>query len=370
MAYHGAIDDDAATPTGASAHYLREALDAVLDGRRPRAGPRRAPVGCTIKWSREPFAISARPLDVAASRPHPGGMDADIDALVVGGAAAGLSAALVLGRARVRTLVVDAGEPSNRTAPAIGGLLGQDGTSPGQLYAAGRAQLAALPSVELRQGAVTGIEPAGGGGAEPAFRATLAGGAVTARRVLLAGGMRYAVPDTPGLAELWGGAAFVCPYCHGWEHRDGRIGILGAGRRRAPGRAAALVDDDLVVLADGELDPEDATRWPPPASRPPSSRSPRSRRGWSASPTATSWRSTRSTSWRRWRRATTSRPGSASRRPTSPKGTGIAVADKFGATSVPGVFAAGDAAGAGNVAAAIASGSLAATGLHRSLVAE
>jgi len=69
-------------------------------------------------------------------------MDTDIDALVVGGAAAGLSAALVLGRARVRTLVVDAGEPSNRTAHAIGGLLGQDGTSPRQLYAAGRAQLA------------------------------------------------------------------------------------------------------------------------------------------------------------------------------------------------------------------------------------
>jgi thioredoxin reductase len=77
-------------------------------------------------------------------------MDTDIDALVVGGGAAGLSAALVLGRARVRTLVVDAGEPSNRTASAIGGLLGHDGTSPRQLYAAGREQLASLPAVELR----------------------------------------------------------------------------------------------------------------------------------------------------------------------------------------------------------------------------
>ena len=80
-----------------------------------------------------------------------GAVDTEVDALVVGGAAAGLSAALVLGRARVPTLVVDVGEPSNRSAPAIGGLLGQDGTSPLQLYAAGRAQLASLPAANCAQ---------------------------------------------------------------------------------------------------------------------------------------------------------------------------------------------------------------------------
>ena len=66
-------------------------------------------------------------------------MSADHQALIVGGGAAGLSAALVLGRARVDTLLVDAGEPSNLAAPAIGGLLGQHDTAPGSLYAAGRA---------------------------------------------------------------------------------------------------------------------------------------------------------------------------------------------------------------------------------------
>src|SRR5918996_6450199 len=105
-------------------------------------------------------------------------MDVDFDSLVVGGAAAGLSAALVLGRARVQTLVVDAGEPSNRSAPAIGGLLGQDRTSPQQLYAAGRAQLEELPTVELRGGSVSAVESG--------FRATLDdGGTVSAARVLL-----------------------------------------------------------------------------------------------------------------------------------------------------------------------------------------
>src|SRR5687767_9142817 len=128
-------------------------------------------------------------------------MDTDFEALIVGGAAAGLSAALVLGRARVRTLVVDTGQPSNRSAPAIGGLLGQDRTSPQQLYAAGRAQLEELPTVEHRSGSVHAVESG--------FRATLDDGeTVSAARILLAGGMDYGVPATPGLAELWGDGAF------------------------------------------------------------------------------------------------------------------------------------------------------------------
>ncbi len=83
------------------------------------------------------------------------------DCIVIGGGAAGLSAALVLGRARRRTLVIDAGRQSNLPAHAIGGLLGQDGTSPAALYAAGHEQLAALPSVELRRGDVARAERVG-----------------------------------------------------------------------------------------------------------------------------------------------------------------------------------------------------------------
>jgi thioredoxin reductase len=297
-------------------------------------------------------------------------MDTDIDALVVGGAAAGLSAALVLGRARVRTLVVDAGEPSNSRAHAVGGLLGQDGTSPGELYAAGRAQLASLPAVELRSGLVSRIEPAADG-PEPAFHATLAdGGAVTARRVLLAGGMRYAFPDTPGLAELWGDAAFACPYCHGWELRDRRIGILGA--TGAAHRAALLRSwsDDLVVIADGELAPEDRDALRdadvPAREQPVTEVAPGLVRFADGDELAVDALHVLAPMAPRDELA--AKLGI----PTTeqPNGTGIAVADRFGATAVAGVFAAGDAAGAGNVAAAIAGGSLAATGLHRTLVIE
>ena len=284
-------------------------------------------------------------------------MVTDFEALVVGGAAAGLSAALVLGRARVRTLVVDAGEPSNRSAHAIGGLLGQDGTSPVQLYAAGREQLTELPTVELRAGVVTGVEPAG------AFRATLAGGeTITARRILIAGGMRYRVPDVPGLSALWGDRAFACPYCHGWEHRDRKIAILGgAGLAH---RVALLRSwtSDLVVLANGE--PAEDAQGVPVDERPVASVAPglvRFADGGELEVDALHV-------------VAPMEPrdglvaGLGLETTDSPQGTGVAVADRFGATSAPGVFAAGDAAGAGNVAAAIATGSLAGTGLHRSLV--
>jgi thioredoxin reductase len=298
-------------------------------------------------------------------------MKIDVDALVVGGAAAGLSAALVLGRARVPTLVVDAGEPSNRSAPAIGGLLGQDGTSPAQLYAAGREQLTELPAVELRAGVVTGIEPAAGDAAEPTFRVMLAdGAAVIARRVLLAGGMRYDVPDTPGLTALWGDTAFACPYCHGWELRDRRIGILGAtgiAHRVAVLRSWSY---DLVVLADGELTPEDRdalrNAGVPISEQPVTSVAPGLVRFADGGELAVDALHVLA--------PMTPRDDLAARLGVEttdlPNGTGIAVADRFGTTSVPGVFAAGDAAGAGNVAAAIAGGSLAGTGLHRTLIVD
>jgi thioredoxin reductase len=295
-------------------------------------------------------------------------VDRDFDALVVGGAAAGLSAALVLGRARVPTLVVDAGEPSNRPAHAIGGLLGQGGTSPAHLYAAGREQIAPLPSVELRAGVVTDISLAGDGD-DPAFRATLADGAtVGTRRVLLAGGMRYAVPDTPGLDALWGDAAFACPYCHGWEIRDRRIGILGA---TGTAHRVALLrwwSEDLVVLADGALEPDDRdalrAAGVPFDERPVAAVGPGLVRFADGEEVAID--ALHVVAPMEPRDGLAARLGLATTE--SPNGVGIVEADKFGATSVPGVFAAGDAAGAGNVAAAIAGGSLAATGLHRSLV--
>jgi thioredoxin reductase len=151
-------------------------------------------------------------------------MDADV--VIVGGGSAGLQAALTLGRMRFDVVVVDAGHPSNAPAHAIGGLLGAHDLAPLDLLANGRAQIAELPSVRLIDGEVTRVD---------ADRTVTlpAGARMGARAVVLATGMDYAVPDVPGIAELWGSSVIHCPFCHGWEVRDSRIGLLSAGEVHA-----------------------------------------------------------------------------------------------------------------------------------------
>lgn len=186
-------------------------------------------------------------------------MEKPWDCIVVGAGAAGLSAALVLGRARQRTLVVDAGGQSNRVAHGIGGLLGHDGRPPSEFYAAGRDELAAYPSVELRTGEVLG-----GGRHDRGFLLELADGSrEVTRRVLLASGMEYRFPPLPGIAERWGRSVFHCPFCHGWEVRDQTLGVLDRGARGVQ-RALLLRfwSNDVTLFADGpaELDADDVER--------------------------------------------------------------------------------------------------------------
>jgi thioredoxin reductase len=170
------------------------------------------------------------------------------ECIVVGGGAAGLSAALVLGRARRRTLVVDAGAQSNLPADGIGGLLGHDRLPPAELYAAGRREIAAYPSVEVRGGEVVGGSRVDGG-----FVLELADGSrETALRVVLATGAQYRFPDVPGVAERWGGSVFHCPFCHGWEHREQPLGVLDRGESGVH-RATLLRmwSDDVTLLTNG-----------------------------------------------------------------------------------------------------------------------
>ena len=186
-------------------------------------------------------------------------METNWDCIVVGAGAAGLSGALVLGRARRRTLVVDAGNQSNLAAHGIGGMLGQDGRPPAAFYAAGRDELAEYPTVELRTGEVVGGQRRDGG-----FVLELADGTrETARRVLLATGMDYRPPPLEGIAERWGRSVFHCPFCHGWEVRDQPLAVLDRGDTGV--RRALLLrmwSDDVTLLTDGPpgLEPEDAER--------------------------------------------------------------------------------------------------------------
>ncbi|MFF4982829.1 NAD(P)/FAD-dependent oxidoreductase [Streptomyces sp. NPDC001046] len=142
--------------------------------------------------------------------------------VVVGGGAAGLSAALVLGRARVRTLVVDAGEPRNAPAAHLQGYLSRDGMPPAEFLAAGREEVARY-GVEQVRDRVVEVERDGD------FTVVLAGGrTVRARRLVVATGLADELPDVPGLAERFGRDVLHCPFCHGWEVRDEPFGVLAA----------------------------------------------------------------------------------------------------------------------------------------------
>ncbi|WP_381562855.1 NAD(P)/FAD-dependent oxidoreductase [Streptomyces eurythermus] len=147
-------------------------------------------------------------------------MTENYEVVVVGGGAAGLSAALVLGRSRRRTLVVDSGEPRNAPSAHMQGYLSRDGMSPAEFLAAGRAEIARY-GVELVEGRVVDARR------DTDFTVVLAGGrTVRARRLVIATGLRDELPRIPGLAERFGRDVLHCPYCHGWEARDLPTGVL------------------------------------------------------------------------------------------------------------------------------------------------
>ncbi|MGW3629904.1 NAD(P)/FAD-dependent oxidoreductase [Streptomyces sp. NPDC005122] len=146
------------------------------------------------------------------------------EAVVVGGGAAGLSAALVLGRARRRTLVVDAGEPRNAPAAHLQGYLTRDGVPPAEFLAQGREEIARYGVELVRDRAVDVIRTGSG-----EFRVTLASGRTAyARRLVLATGLADELPTVPGVAERFGRDVLHCPYCHGWEVRDEAFGVLAS----------------------------------------------------------------------------------------------------------------------------------------------
>ncbi|WP_328934911.1 MULTISPECIES: NAD(P)/FAD-dependent oxidoreductase [unclassified Streptomyces] len=142
------------------------------------------------------------------------------DVVVIGGGAAGLSAALVLGRSRRRTLVVDAGEPRNTPAAHMQGYLTRDGMSPAEFLALGREEIARYGVDLVRDRAVDVTKG-------DDFAVALAGGdTVHARRIVVATGLKDELPDVPGVAERFGRDVIHCPYCHGWEVRDQAFGVL------------------------------------------------------------------------------------------------------------------------------------------------
>jgi thioredoxin reductase len=180
------------------------------------------------------------------------------DVVVIGGGAAGLSAALVLSRARRKVLVVDSGTPRNAPAAHMHGFLSRDGLPPEDLLAFGRDEVKGYGG-EVVAGAVAELVPNGGSG----FWVLLSDGQrVCARRLLVATGLRDELPDIPGLRDRWARDVLHCPYCHGYEVRDQPLGVLGSSPEAV--RYAQIVrqwSDDVVFFApSGTLTAVDRSR--------------------------------------------------------------------------------------------------------------
>ncbi|RKN66078.1 NAD(P)/FAD-dependent oxidoreductase [Paenibacillus ginsengarvi] len=148
-----------------------------------------------------------------------------LDVAIIGGGPAGLNAALVLGRARKQVAVIDEGRPRNAVTREAHGFLTRDGISPGEFRRIAQEEIQAYPSVSIV--ADTAVTIAGENGN---FQITTGQGhAYVSKKVLFAVGMKDRPLDIPGLAEVYGKSAFVCPYCDGWELRDEPLVILNKG---------------------------------------------------------------------------------------------------------------------------------------------
>ncbi|EGL17432.1 MULTISPECIES: NAD(P)/FAD-dependent oxidoreductase [unclassified Paenibacillus] len=148
-----------------------------------------------------------------------------VDVAIIGGGPAGLSAGLMLGRARKQTIVIDAGRPRNAVTREAHGFLTRDGISPGEFRRIAQEQLRVYPSVSQAEDTVVSIS-----GEDGSFLLeTATGMKIASKKLLFAAGMKDRKLEIPGLAEVYGKSAFVCPYCDGWELRDEPLVVISRG---------------------------------------------------------------------------------------------------------------------------------------------
>ena len=177
------------------------------------------------------------------------------DVLIIGGGAAGLSAAQMLGRSRRSVVVVDSGEPRNAPAEGVHGFLSRDGIKPADLLDIGRDEAESYGAAVVR-----GRVLAARGDVDQGFEAALDDGSrLRGRRLLVTTGLVDELPGIPGLRERWGKDVLHCPFCHGWEVQDQAIGIIGNGPWSV--HQALLFrqwSSNITLFLNSKVDPSDA----------------------------------------------------------------------------------------------------------------
>lgn len=173
----------------------------------------------------------------------------DFDVIIIGGSYAGLSAALTLGRATRNVLVIDAGKPCNRQTPHSHNFLTHDGDKPAVIYKAAKAEVLKYPTVRFLEGQAISAKQIDGG-----FSISLENSEnFTARKILLATGLKDVLSDIKGLAECWAISAIHCPYCHGYEVKNEKIGLLMNGEHAFEmAKTLNHWNKDLTILTNGK----------------------------------------------------------------------------------------------------------------------
>jgi thioredoxin reductase/SAM-dependent methyltransferase len=195
------------------------------------------------------------PIVTGMSDHAPHTVERHCDVAVIGGSAAGLAAALQLGRQRRSVIVVDAGEPRNAPAAHMHSFLSREGSPPSELTTIGREEVRSYGGEVLagRVSEVTRVD-------DQRFRVDLVGGnAIVARRVLAATGLVDELPDIDGLAQHWGTGVIHCPFCHGFEVRDRRIvQIVTHSMGLHTSALFRQLSARLTVVLHGRVDVDDA----------------------------------------------------------------------------------------------------------------
>ncbi|MFY4773615.1 NAD(P)/FAD-dependent oxidoreductase [Metabacillus sp. RGM 3146] len=180
-----------------------------------------------------------------------------VDVLIAGGGPAGLSAALVLGRARRKVMVIDDEKPRNAVVKHSHGFLTRDGIEPMKLRSLAKEEISKYKQVEMAKDYVEKIEKKG----DLFLSHTKDGKMIYSRRVIIATGMKDHLPQIPGLQETYGKSVFTCPYCDGWEHQEMPLAVFGHGKHLIQFTAIIWnLSKDLIVFTNGEGELSDKQR--------------------------------------------------------------------------------------------------------------
>lgn len=181
----------------------------------------------------------------------------NFEVIIIGGSYSGLAAGMALGRALRKVLIIDSGKPCNRYTPHSHNFITHDGSVPGDIAALARQQVQKYNTVTFLDGLALGAEKK-----DDVFYISTSGNKTfTGKKLIFATGVRDIMPDIPGFEDCWGKSAIHCPYCHGYEVRGERTGILGNGEYAF--EFAALIlnwTKDLSVYTNGKSTLSDEQR--------------------------------------------------------------------------------------------------------------